>query len=243
MTNMDPELKRRYEEYYARESKRVELGPSFINSLRYYAGDRRATASIVHRARDEGFRNNVIEGFRKAAVAKRSPEGINLDVDIRPITIAELEQFGDAARIHPHLRPSIIEGIKDNKTMVAVAFEDGEPVGHANLTFQGPPEMEVQNELGAPVPWLWDLWVNEGARSRGIAQALVRFRENAALALPGTPKIIGLAVEEDNETSIGLHRKMGYRERTINGNRTFYRRPYFEGNQGGERILMVKELE
>jgi ribosomal protein S18 acetylase RimI-like enzyme len=78
-----------------------------------------------------------------------------------------------------------------------VAWEDGEPVGHAHLALTDPPELQ-------------DVSVLETARRRGVASALTRAAEREA-AERGHAQLT-LTVGIDNQAAQALYRKLGYRD-------------------------------
>jgi [ribosomal protein S18]-alanine N-acetyltransferase len=78
-----------------------------------------------------------------------------------------------------------------------VAWEDGEPVGHAHLALTDPPELQ-------------DVLVLEGSRRRGVASALTQAAEQEASARGH--RILRLTVSVDNAAAQALYRKLGYRD-------------------------------
>jgi GNAT superfamily N-acetyltransferase len=78
-----------------------------------------------------------------------------------------------------------------------VAWEDGDPVGHAFLDWRRNP------------PDLQDVYVADAHRRRGIAQALTTAAEQRALERGHDH--LGLEVSEENVAARTLYEKLGYR--------------------------------
>jgi ribosomal protein S18 acetylase RimI-like enzyme len=76
-----------------------------------------------------------------------------------------------------------------------VAWEDGEPLGHAHLALTDPPELQ-------------DVEVRPAYRRRGVATALTRSAEEAALAR-GFGRL-ALHVSLDNAAAQALYRGLGF---------------------------------
>lgn len=77
-----------------------------------------------------------------------------------------------------------------------VAWEQGEPVGHAHI------------EWGADPPELQDVFVLASHRRRGVASALTAAAEARVLARGGA--VLALTVGADNLAAQALYRKLGY---------------------------------
>jgi GNAT superfamily N-acetyltransferase len=78
-----------------------------------------------------------------------------------------------------------------------VAWEGGEPVGHAHLALSDPPELQ-------------DVSVLPGHRRRGVASALTRAAEQEALARGHA--VLTLTVGIANEGAQALYQALGYRD-------------------------------
>ncbi len=77
---------------------------------------------------------------------------------------------------------------------------DGEMAGYATVLFNA----------GTSLARLYSIAVDEGHQGQGVGRALVAAAEQAAL--DGECVVLRLEVRKDNATSLGLFRKMGYRE-------------------------------
>jgi ribosomal protein S18 acetylase RimI-like enzyme len=77
-----------------------------------------------------------------------------------------------------------------------VAWEDGQPVGHAHVAWEHEP------------PELQDVFVPEALRRRGIGAALSRAFE--AQARKRGHRLVGLEVSQDNTGAIALYERLGY---------------------------------
>ena len=76
-----------------------------------------------------------------------------------------------------------------------VAWEDGEPVGHAHLALTDPPELQ-------------DVSVRPEYRRRGVATTLAGAAERAVVAR-GADRL-RLSVSVDNDAALALYRGLGY---------------------------------
>jgi ribosomal protein S18 acetylase RimI-like enzyme len=78
-----------------------------------------------------------------------------------------------------------------------VAWENGNPVGHAHLALSDPPELQ-------------DVAVIPAHRRRGIATALTRAAEHEAAARGHA--VLRVTVSVDNGAAQALYRSLGYRD-------------------------------
>lgn len=90
--------------------------------------------------------------------------------------------------------------------MVALAFADGEIAGFAEASVRGE---HVEGTTQVPVPYLEGWYVTKGYRGLGIGKSLLAFVEQWAISC-GFGELASDA-EIDNERSIGLHSKLGFR--------------------------------
>ncbi len=98
-----------------------------------------------------------------------------------------------------------------------VAWEDGQPVGHAHVDLRG------------DHPVIQDVYVAESHRRRGVASKLSESAEQ--LARESGFARIGLDVDVENAPARALYEKLGYREsgtppRHVSGTITLRGRPF-----------------
>jgi len=86
---------------------------------------------------------------------------------------------------------------RDDGSFYLVAWQDDEPLGHAHLALDDPPELQ-------------DVQVLPAHRRRGVASALTRAAEGEVLARGGA--LLTVTVSIDNASSQTLYRKLGYRD-------------------------------
>jgi len=110
-------------------------------------------------------------------------------IEVRRMTQDELELVDSHLPLHRLEQP-------DGEYLVA--WEDGEPVGHAHLDWRtNPPEVQ-------------DVFVPESHRRRGIASHLSAAAEELVRAR-GFDRI-ALDVDVENKSALALYEKLGYRE-------------------------------
>jgi GNAT superfamily N-acetyltransferase len=92
--------------------------------------------------------------------------------------------------------------VADAANVLYAVTEDGEDVGHLWLG-----EREVQ---GRRVLWIWDVFVNEDQRGRGLGRAAMQLIEEEARRR-GLDRV-ELNVFGGNDVARGLYRSLGYDE-------------------------------
>ena len=107
------------------------------------------------------------------------------------------DRAGEQARAE--LTVLLPEGLRTNGMLLFTAVDGDEPVGMLWLAL--PTERR-------PLAWVYELWVDPAARSRGYGQAIMRAGERE-LAARGVAEV-GLNVFGDNATAIGLYERLGY---------------------------------
>jgi ribosomal protein S18 acetylase RimI-like enzyme len=113
---------------------------------------------------------------------------------VRELTASDLEAVDQALPLN-RLDQHAAEG-----STYLIAWDDGEPVGHAHLASQG-------THLG--LPELQDVYVAPAHRRRGVAAALTEAAESTARAR-GCDRI-SLSVSRDgNSAARALYEKLGY---------------------------------
>jgi len=111
-------------------------------------------------------------------------------VKILPLSAGEAEHVV-AAGLGLARRP------RDDGSFYLIAWEDGQPVGHAYLALDDPPELQ-------------DVEVLPTHRRRGIASALTQAAEDEVRARGGA--LLTVTVSVDNQASQALYRRLGYRD-------------------------------
>ncbi|HEU5004846.1 MAG TPA: GNAT family N-acetyltransferase [Candidatus Saccharimonadales bacterium] len=206
------------------------------------------------------------EEYERAHIAERDNDGANLGANVHVVNLDEIatpeqiEDWGNAFRIHPMIRESYLEQIREGqRRMMLATDEDGEPAGRISLIVNGPrvtkidaneespefegkpSEVDVVETLGGSLPWIEDLAVMEGYRRSGIGQRLMKEVEQEILRDKKLPDIVALAVRPDNAKAISMYEKLGYNRRLINGHETFV--AHIQAMPSHEVLLMVKGLK
>ena len=133
-------------------------------------------------------------------------------VQIKPIREADLalleERFpeGGPAKHAERLRRQQM-----GEVVYLVAWQKGEPVGHALLNWRGSQDEHVARQLQAACPDIEDLFVLAELRSRGIGRQLLSAAEKLASQQGFT--IIGLSAgAEQGDHARRLYERLGYRD-------------------------------
>jgi len=110
-------------------------------------------------------------------------------VIVRALADEELEHVDARLPLHR---------LEQSGGLYLVAWEAGEPVGHAHLALTDPPELQ-------------DVYVLPAHRRRGVATALTRAAEQEAASRSFDR--LTLSVDVENDAAQALYRRCGYRER------------------------------
>jgi len=111
-------------------------------------------------------------------------------MNIRPLEADETERVVEAGLGLARLP-------RDDGSFYLVAWEGGEPVGHAHLALDDPPELQ-------------DVHVLPAHRRRGVASALTLAAEAEVRARGGA--LLTVTVSTDNAAAQALYRRLGYRD-------------------------------
>ncbi len=142
--------------------------------------------------------------------------------DIRPVyTQVQLEK---AWRDRGYNSPAPVEewmlAIHGGRTDVLTARVGNMTRGTVNIRWLGvrPDEPTVIERLAAkypgvePIPTIYDLWVEENYRRKGIGRALMEFAEQRVKIRPSAIQALALSVEDDEDhfPARELYGNMGY---------------------------------
>lgn len=275
------DLKLWQEDYPNRERLREEQGPALLGELKQAhelpeTERNAAVARVAQKAKDQGYiaaviKNILIEELIRAAGANRNDRGANQDVRLEVVdpktirTTYEIEQWGNLFRVHPDLRRSYLQEIREGTRKILVAVDEGgEPAGRVSLLYRGPMahvdpsykeppdfaaqpvENDVIEKLGGTIPWAEDLYVMEGYRSSGIGPRLMLELEEVVKGLPALTQEIGLGVTPDNNRAMRVYEKLGYEyflgDREHEQDTKYLFISHLEGLPPHEVVLMVKNL-
>jgi aminoglycoside 6'-N-acetyltransferase I len=135
-----------------------------------------------------------------------------MQIDIGPVTQHDREEWANMRyELWPDCPPERhaleIEQTLASPGIVAIAHADGKCAGFAEVSIRAD---HVEGTSISPVPYLEGWYVRPGYRSGGIGSKLVRFVETWALDR-GFAELAS-DTEPENETSIAIHGKLGFRE-------------------------------
>lgn len=269
------------EDYPERERLRAEQGPTLLTELKeahtLSESERDATlARIVQKAKEQGYIAAVIEDILieeliRAVRADRDERGANQNVRLEVVdpktirTTYEIEQWGNLFRVHPDLRRSYLQEIREGTRKILIAVdEEGEPAGRVSLLYRGPmthvdpsykeppdfagqpAESDVIGRLGGTIPWAEDLYVMEGYRGSGIGPRLMLELEEVVKSLPALTQKIGLGVTPDNNRAMKVYEKLGYEyflgDRQHEQDTKYSFISHLKGLPPHEAVLMIKNI-
>ena len=145
----------------------------------------------------------------KLAFGQATSGDVSHLLEVRPlrryeveIVAAKLNPARNAATHHARLN------LQDDGTLVyLIAWIEDTPVGHGMLLWNGPTGSPKQH-IDQPCPYVEDLWVRNGLRSRGIGARILA--EMTMLAIAHGYRAVSLSVGIDNDRAIDLYKRMGF---------------------------------
>lgn len=130
-------------------------------------------------------------------------------VDVRAIRRSEVnvvaEKLNPARNFATHR--SRLQLQEDGVLLYLIAWIGEAPVGHGMLLWQGPTGTPKQH-IGAPYPYVEDLWVRNDLRSKGIGARILA--EINLLVISHGYEAVSLSVGVDNRRAIKLYERMGF---------------------------------
>ena len=137
---------------------------------------------------------------------------ITAEVQIRPVAEGELalleECFPEGG---PAKHAERLARQQKGEVVYLIAWQLGEPVGHALLNWRGSQDEHVARQLQAACPDIEDLFVLADLRSRGIGRQLLSAGEKLAIEQGFT--MIGLSAgAEQGDPARRLYERLGYRD-------------------------------